>query len=68
MRESEAKAILKARGWTWHIRLRRHGIPYLYAKRRKKGAPRGTFEEHYIGPLSQLPQMTEAEIVAKLTR
>jgi hypothetical protein len=64
MTEEEAKAILKARGWTWHIRTRRRGTPYIYAARRI----RDKMYERYIGPLSQLPQMTEADIVAKLTR
>jgi hypothetical protein len=68
MRESEARAILKARGWTWQIRLRRRGTPYLYAKRHRRGAPGSKFEERYIGPLSRLPAWTEADLVTKLTR
>lgn len=64
MTEEEAKAILKAHGWTWHIRMRRRGTPYLYAKRRIQDK----IHERYIGPLSRLPALTEADLLAKLTR
>jgi hypothetical protein len=64
MTEEEARAILKARGWTWHIRTRRHGTPYLYAKRRIQDK----IHERYIGPLSRLPQLSEQELITKLTR
>jgi hypothetical protein len=62
--EEEAKAILKARGWTWHIRTRRRGTPYIYAAKRLQDK----IHERYIAPLSRLPQMTEADIVDKLIR
>lgn len=64
MTEEEAKAILKARGWTWHIRTRRRGTPYIYAIRRIQDK----IHERYIGPLSRLSDFTEQDIVAKLTR
>jgi hypothetical protein len=64
MTEEEAKAILKARGWTWHIRTRRRGTPYLYAARRTQDK----MYERYIGPLSRLPNLSEQELIAKLTR
>jgi hypothetical protein len=64
MTDEEARDMLKAYGWTWHLRRRRRGTPYLYAARKRKGH----VEERYIGPLSQLSQMTQADIVAKLTR
>jgi hypothetical protein len=64
MTEEEARTLLRARGWTWRVRIRTNGLPYLYAIRREKRK----MVERYIGPLSQLPQMTEADIVAKLTR
>jgi hypothetical protein len=63
MTEEEARAILKAHGWTWHIRKRRKGTSYVYAARKKKQK----FIERYIVPLSRLEQLTEAELIGKLT-
>jgi hypothetical protein len=64
MTEEEARAILKAHGWTWHIRKRRKGTPYLYAARKETHK----VIERYIAPLSRLEQLTEAELIRKLTR
>lgn len=63
MTEEEARAILKAHGWGYLMR-KRKGLPYIYAVRREKHI----VKEHYIGPLSRLPDMTEAEMVAKLAK
>ncbi len=63
MLESEARSLLKAYGWGWLVRKRRHGIRYIYAIRREKHK----VKDRYIGPLSRLPEMIEADIVAKLT-
>jgi hypothetical protein len=65
MTEDEAKQVLKRMGWTALIRTRRQrGTRYLYALRKI----RGKLIECYIAPLSKLPELTEADIVAKLTR
>jgi hypothetical protein len=67
MTEDEVRALLRAHGWNWRLQPRK-GHPYLYARRRKKGAARSKFEERYIAPVSRLPYLTETDIVAKLTR
>lgn len=66
MTEDEVRALLLAHGWNWKVHLHYHQV-YLYARRRKKPL-RTKFEERYIAPVSRLPEMTEADIVAKLTR
>jgi hypothetical protein len=66
MTEDEAKAILHQYGWIWHIQHRRRGTPYVYAKRRRRQT-KNKYEGKYIAPLSKLPELTEADIVAKLT-
>ena len=66
MLESEVRIILRAHGWRWRVHTPYHQT-YVYARRRKKGAPRSKFEERYIAPLSRLPELTEAELVRKLT-
>ncbi len=63
MTSEEAKAILKAHGWGWHVRTRKNGLPYVYAMRREKHR----ITERYLVPLSRLPDMTEAELMRKLT-
>jgi ribosomal protein L34 len=67
MLESEVRAILRAHGWRWRVHTHYHQT-YVYARRRKKGAPRSKFEERYLCPLSRLPELTEAELMRKLTR
>jgi hypothetical protein len=63
MTEEEAKAILKAYGWSWKVRTRKNGLPYLYAMRHVKGR----YAERYLCPLSRLPKLSEAELTRKLT-
>jgi hypothetical protein len=62
--EEEARTIIKAQGWSYHVRSRRgRGKKYLYVERmqhRKK-------TERYICPLSKLGDLTEQELLAKLT-
>ncbi len=64
MTEEEARAILKAYGWGYLVRKRRGGLPYIYAVR-KRGRK---VIDRYIGPLSRLEELSEAELIAKLTR
>jgi hypothetical protein len=65
MTEAEARRVLKSLGWTWRIRIRNRKTPYIYAERwGKEQKP----EEKYIAPLSKLPELTEADIIAKLTQ
>ena len=65
MMEEEAKAIMRAHKWTYHIRSRRSlGKQYIYAQRRV-GNKR---LERYICPLSRLGELTEEKLVAKLTQ
>ncbi len=54
---------MKAYGWTWHLRPRRKGTPYIYAVRWKKTKT----EERYIAPLSRLAKLTAEDLIAKLT-
>lgn len=65
MTEDEARRLLKQYGWTWRIRLRRHGIPYIYAARWGKQQKK---VECYIAPLSRLPNLSEQELITKLTQ
>jgi hypothetical protein len=63
MTEDEARKVIKYMGWTSLVRRRRHGTPYLYALRRVQSR----LTERYIAPLSKLPELTEADIIEKLT-
>lgn len=62
MREAEARAIMKAQGWTYQERSPRHHAKYVYAKRKQKGV----LLERYICPLLKLGDLTEQELLAKL--
>jgi hypothetical protein len=65
MTEGEARAIMKAHGWTFIQRSRRSfGTKYIYAQRWQK---EGT-AERYICPFSRLSNLTEDELIAKLTK
>lgn len=64
MTEEEARSIMKAYGWGWLVRRRRHSICYIYAIRREQHK----VKDRYIGPLSRLSELTEAELISKLTR
>ncbi len=66
MTEDEVRAKLRSYGWNWCVHTRR-GQKYLYARRRRKPL-RTKFEERYIAPVSRLPELSAADIVAKLTR
>lgn len=63
MTQAEARAVMKAHGWSY-IEHTRHKsrIKYVYAQRRqgRKVADR------YICPLSKLDTLTEQKLVAKL--
>lgn len=63
MTEEETRAILQERGWFYQERKRRSlGTKYVYARRRQ--GPK--MIERYICPLSQLGELTEKKLVAKL--
>jgi len=63
--EAEARAIMKANGWRYKQRPRSSfRTPYIYAKRRQGVR----IIERYICPLSQLGNLTEDGLVAKLTQ
>jgi hypothetical protein len=62
MTEEEARAIIRAHGWIYQERSPRGVAKYLYARRRKGLR----MVERYICPLSQLGNLTEVELVAKL--
>jgi|SRR5436190_8979913 len=67
MTETEARAIMKAHRWTYRERKRHKShIVYVYAIRKKPHSRQQ--EDMYICPLSRLGELTEAELVAKLTR
>jgi dihydrodipicolinate synthase/N-acetylneuraminate lyase len=63
MTEDEAREIMKSLGWTWHIRTRNRITPYIYAMRREGKK----VKDRYVAPLSKLPELTETDLVAKLT-
>jgi hypothetical protein len=66
MTEEAARRLFKQYGWTWRTRpRRRYGTRYLYAERWGKQQKK---VERYIAPLSRLPQLTETDLVAKLTK
>lgn len=65
MTEDEARKIMRSHGWTMFTRKRRRGTLYIYANRRRPKTYK--FQERYIAPLSKLPELTEQDIVAKLT-
>ncbi len=61
----EARQLFKQFGWTWCTKPRRgRGTLYIYAER--WGEQQKPIER-YIAPLSRLPELTERELVAKLT-
>ena len=63
MTEEEARTIMKAHGWTYHIQHRRRvRTKYLFGQRRQKAKK----IECYICPLSKLGELTEQELLAKL--
>jgi hypothetical protein len=63
--EAEAHTIMKTHGWTFIKRTRRTlGTKYLYAQRRQGYK----LAERYICPFSKLGNLTEQELVAKLTQ
>ena len=63
MTEAEARAIMKAHGWTYRERPRRAlGTKYIYGLR-KQGHK---LLERYICPLSKLGNLTEQELLTKL--
>lgn len=62
MTEEEASRIIHMHGWTPRTRrLRKQS--YLYAYKKKQGK----LEERYIAPITELPNMTEGEIVDKIS-
>ena len=64
MMEAEARAVMKTHGWTYKIRQPKGVAKYVYAQRREGKE----MLDRYICPLSQLGNLTEADLVAKLER
>ena len=64
MNQEEARAIMKAHRWTYQERKPRKKAKYVYAKRKQEGV----FIERYICPLSRLGEITEEQLIAKLTQ
>jgi hypothetical protein len=65
MTEVEARTVMKAHGWSYKERaIYEHSPKYIYAKQRQ-GLK---VIEQYICPLSRLGELTEAELVTKLTQ
>ena len=62
MTEDEARAIMKAHGWSYKERKPRQKAKYIYAKRKQ----RGELLERYVCPLSKLGGLSEKELIAKL--
>lgn len=64
MTEEEVRAIMKTYRWSYKERTPYKQSPkYIYAKRRQGSQ----LLERYICPLSKLGELTEAELIAKLT-
>jgi hypothetical protein len=67
LNETEARATLKANGWIPRVRNVRGTVKhYLYAYRRNK-ALGGKVEERYVCRVVDLAQMSEADILNKLS-
>lgn len=65
MTEEEVRAIMKAHRWSYKERTPYKQSPkYIYAKRRQGSQ----LLERYICPLSRLGELTEAELITKLTQ
>ncbi len=66
MTEDEAKSVLKKHGWTPRFRQvhSKQGTYFLYAYRRRQGK----LEERYITTVNKLEELTEADILLKLTK
>jgi hypothetical protein len=64
MTEEEARSIMKARRWTYLLRSPRGVAKYVYAVRKRFRSRKQ--DEVYICPLSQLGNLTEDELIAKL--
>jgi hypothetical protein len=62
MTEEEARSIIKAHHWTFKIRTRRRGTPYIYVARKQAGK----IIERYICPLSKLDLLTKEQLTSKL--
>jgi hypothetical protein len=60
--EEEARAVMKAHGWTYAERRPKGVAKYVYAQRKRKGK----LTDLYICPYSRLVGLTEADLVAKL--
>jgi len=63
MTEEEARTIMKAHRRTYQERSPRRHEKYVYARQKQ----RGNVVERYICPLSRLGDLTEQELVEKLT-
>jgi len=63
--EEEARAIMKAHGWTYAERRPTGNARYIYAQRKRKRQRR--LIDCYICPFSRLSELTEDDLVAKLT-
>jgi hypothetical protein len=64
MTEDEARQVLRKHGWIWHLRKKSNRL-YIYANRRRPKTNK--FQERYIAPLSKLGELTEQDIIRKLT-
>lgn len=63
MSEDEARAAMKACGWSY-LRRERDGNWYVYAARMRRKA--GGREERYIGSMASLASLTVEELKRKL--
>jgi hypothetical protein len=63
MTEEEARTIMHVHGWFYSERRPKRVARYVYARRRQ--GPR--MIDRYICPFSRLGDLTEQELIAKLT-
>jgi hypothetical protein len=67
MTEAEARAIMKVYRWTYCERKRHKSrIVYIYAIHKKPHSRQQ--EDIYICPLSRLGELTEEQLIVKLTK
>jgi len=64
MTEIEARRIMKSHGWFYTERCPKGVAKYIYAKRRQGSK----MAQRYICPLLRLGELTEEQLVVKLTQ
>lgn len=64
MNLEQIKTLISSQGWTPMVRTMKRGTLYLYAARKREGKTRW----RYIGTVSKLDQITEEQVIEKLSK